>query len=111
MTRPSPSTVATGVAGAEVEVLQFLRDRTAMIFTFLFPAMLLLLFGTIFGDDVRPPGVSASQVFSASMIAYGILATGVRHDGRRPRDGPRGRHAEAAARHADDGQRRTSSAS
>ncbi len=59
-----------------MEVLQFFRDRTALIFTFSFPAMLLLLFGAIFGDayDASPASASA-QVFSASMIAYGILST------------------------------------
>ena len=70
-----PSTATNGLARGGVEVLQFLRDRTAMIFTFAFPAMLLLLFGTIFKDSYDNTDVSASQVYSASMIAYGILAT------------------------------------
>ena len=70
-----PSTAVTGASRGEVEIRQFLRDRTAVIFTFAFPAMLLLLFGTIFGDEYDQLGVSASHVFSASMIAYGILAT------------------------------------
>ena len=70
-----PATVATGASRGRVEILQFLRDRTAVIFTFAFPAMLLLLFGTIFGDEYTDAGVSASHVFSASMIAYGILST------------------------------------
>jgi len=70
-----PSTFVTGVSRGRVELLQFIRDRTAVIFTFVFPAMLLLLFGTIFGDSYDQPGVSASQVYSASMIAYGILST------------------------------------
>lgn len=64
-----------GISRGHVELLQFLRDRTAVIFTFAFPAMLLLLFGTIFGDQYTDAGVSASHVFSASMIAYGILST------------------------------------
>ena len=70
-----PSTTMTGLSRGRVEVLQFLRDRTAVIFTFAFPAMLLLLFGTIFKDSYDKTGVSASQVYSASMIAYGILTT------------------------------------
>ena len=74
-TRPLPSTLAIGISRGRVEILQFVRDRTAMIFTFAFPALLLLLFGSIFGKDYDHPGVSASQVFSASMIAYGILST------------------------------------
>lgn len=70
-----PSTAVMGLSRGRVEVLQFVRDRTAMVFTFAFPAMLLLLFGTIFGDSYDDTGVSASQVYSASMIAYGILST------------------------------------
>jgi ABC-2 type transport system permease protein len=71
-----PSPVVTGLSRGRVELLQFFRDRTAMIFSFAFPALLLLLFGTIFGDQYDQAGVSASHVFSASMIAYGILTAG-----------------------------------
>jgi ABC-2 type transport system permease protein len=69
-------TFRIGLSRGYVEVLQFVRDRPAMIFTFAFPAMLLLLFGSIFNDDFSGTGISASQVFSASMIAYGTLSTG-----------------------------------
>ncbi len=69
------STIALGVSRGHVELLQFFRDRTALVFTFAFPSMLLLLFGTIFTDSYDEPGVSASHVFSASMLAYGILTT------------------------------------
>ncbi|BBH63986.1 transport permease protein [Actinoplanes sp. OR16] len=67
--------IAVSLSRGHVELLQFTRDKTALVFTFLFPAMLLLLFGTIFGDDYTDSGVSASQVFTASMIAYGVLNT------------------------------------
>jgi ABC-2 type transport system permease protein len=70
-----PGTVTTGFARGRIELLQFVRDRTAVVFSFAFPAMLLLLFGTIFGDDYENTGVSVSQVYAASMIAYGILNT------------------------------------
>lgn len=75
MTVVLPSTTVSGLRRGHVEILQFLRDRAAVVFTFAFPAMLLLLFGTIFQDTYNQPGVSASHVFSASMIAYGILST------------------------------------
>jgi ABC-2 type transport system permease protein len=71
-----PSPLANGLSRGRVELLMFVRDRTAMVFTFAFPAMLLLLFGTIFGSDYDQSGVSASQVYAASMIAYGILNSG-----------------------------------
>jgi ABC-2 type transport system permease protein len=76
MTATLPSTAATGLSRGVVEVLMFRRDRTAMIFTLAFPAILLLLFGTIFGSADNDTGVSVSQIYAASMIAYGVLATG-----------------------------------
>ncbi|MEU4688208.1 ABC transporter permease [Actinoplanes sp. NPDC023714] len=69
------STLGMSARRGNVELLQFVRDKTALVFTFAFPAMLLLLFGTIFGDEYNDAGVSASQVFTASMIAYGVLNT------------------------------------
>ncbi|MEU7904502.1 ABC transporter permease [Actinoplanes sp. NPDC049118] len=70
-----PSTARTGLRRGGIELLQFVRDRTALIFSFLFPALLLLLFGTIFSGDYDHPGLGAARVFSASMIAYGIVST------------------------------------
>jgi ABC-2 type transport system permease protein len=75
-TSANVSTAAMSLSRGRIEVLQFFRDRTALVFTFLFPAMLLLLFGTIFGDSYDQTGVSASQVYAASMLAYGVLTTG-----------------------------------
>ncbi|GLY05616.1 MULTISPECIES: ABC transporter permease [Actinoplanes] len=69
------STLTVSLSRGHVEILQFLRDRAAVVFTFLFPAMLLLLFGTIFGSDGEDGGAAASRIFTASMIAYGILTT------------------------------------
>jgi ABC-2 type transport system permease protein len=67
--------IAVSLSRGHVELLQFLLDRTAVIFTFFFPALLLLLFGTIFGSESTDQGVAVSRVFTASMIAYGILNT------------------------------------
>jgi ABC-2 type transport system permease protein len=70
-----PSTLHNGLSRGWVELLQFVRDKTAMIFTFSFPALLLVLFGTIFGNDYNDAGLSGAQIFAASMIAYGIVST------------------------------------
>ncbi|GLY94276.1 ABC transporter permease [Actinoplanes sp. NBRC 103695] len=70
-----PSTLHNGLSRGWVELLQFARDKTAMIFTFSFPAILLILFGVIFGNEYNDAGVNAAQIFSASMIAYGIVST------------------------------------
>jgi ABC-2 type transport system permease protein len=70
-----PSTLHNGLSRGRVELLQFVRDKTAMIFTFSFPALLLVLFGTIFGSDYNDVGLNGAQIFAASMIAYGIVST------------------------------------
>ncbi|MBW6436017.1 ABC transporter permease [Actinoplanes hulinensis] len=67
--------IAVALSRGHIEILQFLRDRTAVVFTFFFPALLLLLFGTIFGSESSEAGVAASRIFTASMIAYGVLNT------------------------------------
>ena len=69
-----PSTVQLGLLRGGVELKQFIRNREAMIFSFGFPALILLLLGSIFNGGYQH-GVSASQVFSAGMIAYGIVST------------------------------------
>lgn len=64
-----------GLARAGVELKLFVREKEAMVFTFVFPAMLLTLLGSVFSNRYGQTGISASQVFAASMIAYGIVNT------------------------------------
>ncbi len=49
----------------------FFRQRDSMVFTFLFPVILLFIFGSAFSGDIAP-GVSFTQYFAAGMIASGI---------------------------------------
>ncbi|WP_426506403.1 ABC transporter permease [Dactylosporangium sp. McL0621] len=71
-----PSTLRVGTARGLVEILQLVRTREALIFTFAFPALLSILLGSIFDEPVTPGGTTThSQVFAAGMIAYGILST------------------------------------
>lgn len=69
-----PSTLGTGAARGGVELKQFFRAKEQVIFTFTFPAIILILLGSIF-DGSFQGGVTAGQVFSASMIAAGVVAT------------------------------------
>jgi len=57
-----------------IELLQFARDREAAFFTIILPVLLLVVFGSAFGEDVIP-GVTFSQYFMAGMIASGIVYT------------------------------------
>ena len=62
-------------ARAVVETKEFVRNREALIFTFLLPVMLLLIFGSVFNTDITS-GVTFSQYFVAGMIASGLVYTG-----------------------------------
>lgn len=58
-----------------IELKQFFRQRDAVVFTFSLPAVMLVLLGSIFGDVFEGTGVTASQLFTASMIAAGAAST------------------------------------
>ena len=70
-----PGVLRLGLARGTVELKSFVRSKEAMIFSFGFPALLLILLGSIFKGDDHPSGVTSSQIFSAGMIAYGIVST------------------------------------
>ena len=69
-----PSPVGIGISRGVVELKQFFRQKEQVVFTFTFPAIILVLLGSIF-DGAYPSGVSVGQVFAASMIAGGVVAT------------------------------------
>ncbi|MFC7244430.1 ABC transporter permease [Catellatospora aurea] len=73
--------LSLALAQGGIEFKQFVRTRESLVFTLLFPVMLMLIFGSIFGSVViTPPGenpaVTLSQYFVTGMIASGIMATG-----------------------------------
>lgn len=70
---PSPASI--GLRRGQLELRQFFREKDAVVFTFLFPVMLLVLFGSIFGGEVEGTGVDFRQVFAAGMIAAGIMGS------------------------------------
>ncbi len=70
-----PSTIKIGVSRGFLELKQFFRQRESVVFTLLFPVLLLLIFGSVFKDEIAP-GVTFSQYFVAGMIASGLVNTG-----------------------------------
>ncbi|MET0236036.1 MAG: ABC transporter permease [Kibdelosporangium sp.] len=70
-----PSPMALGLARGGIELRQFFRQREQVVFTFLFPVLILALLGSIFKDSFQESGVTAAQVFTASMVGAGIIAT------------------------------------
>ncbi|MDJ0345284.1 ABC transporter permease [Streptomyces sp. H10-C2] len=70
-----PGAWRVGLDRATIELKQFFRVREQVVFTFAFPVVLMALFATIFHDDVKGSGVTASQLYAAAMIGAGVMST------------------------------------
>ncbi|MFJ6087604.1 ABC transporter permease [Streptomyces sp. NPDC092369] len=70
-----PGTWGLGIRRGGLEIRQFFRQRDQVVFTFAFPVVFLFLFASIFHDDVRGSGVTASQLYVPAMMASGIMST------------------------------------
>ncbi len=64
-----------GLAQGIVELKQFSRGREAVVFTLLFPILMIVIFGSIFTWDIVP-GVRFTQYFVTGMIAAGLMSVG-----------------------------------
>ena len=69
------SFIKIGLIRGSLEIKQFLRQRESVVFTVLFPIILLFIFGSVFKDTIAP-GVKFSQYFVAGMIASGMVNSG-----------------------------------
>ncbi|MFY1704064.1 MULTISPECIES: ABC transporter permease [Micromonospora] len=82
MTTPAPpatatrprrtSPVALALRQGRLEITQFLRSRESVVFTMGFPIIMILIFASIFNDEIAP-GVSYTQYFITGMIATGLM--------------------------------------
>ena len=70
-----PGILRIGLLRGGLEIKQFMRARESVVFTLLFPVMLLFIFGSVFKNTIAP-GVTFSQYFVAGMIASGLVNTG-----------------------------------
>ncbi|WP_432036496.1 ABC transporter permease [Streptomyces cucumeris] len=73
--RPLPGAWSVGLHRGAIELRQFFRQRDQLVFTFAFPVVLLALFASVFGDEVKGTGVTAAQLYVAAMIAAGVMST------------------------------------
>lgn len=62
------------VARTRVEFKAVARNRTSLVFTLLFPVLLLVVFGSIFHGRVAGTDTDFKQVFLAGIIAAGIMS-------------------------------------
>jgi ABC-2 type transport system permease protein len=70
-----PALWRLAVTRGGVEVTSFFRDKMAVAFIFGLPSILLVLLGSIFGGQAAARGVTVGQLFTAGMIAGGIMST------------------------------------
>ena len=70
-----PGAWGLGLQRGALEIKQFFRQRDQVVFTFAFPIVFLFLFASIFSDDVRGAGITASQLYVPAMMAAGIMST------------------------------------
>ena len=70
-----PSTLRLGLLRGKMEIIQFSRQKEAVVFTIFFTVILLAIFGSVFKDTIAP-GVTFSQYFVAGMIASGLVNSG-----------------------------------
>ncbi|ETK33850.1 ABC transporter permease [Microbispora sp. ATCC PTA-5024] len=71
-----PSTLALGLARGAVETKMFFREKDAVVFTFSFPIILLVLFGSIFSGGLTGTGITFSQLYTAGLIGAGVMGAG-----------------------------------
>ncbi|NJC73372.1 ABC transporter permease [Planosporangium thailandense] len=70
-----PGALTIGLSRGALELKQFVRTRAYLVFTLLFPVLIVLIFGAAFHGSAGG-GVSYTQYFVTGMIASGLLATG-----------------------------------
>ena len=70
-----PSALKLGLRRGALEIRQFTRQRESVVFTLLFPLILLAIFGSVFKDTIAP-SVTFSQYFVAGMVASGLVNSG-----------------------------------
>ena len=67
--------VELGLAQGGLEIRQFMRSREQVMFTLAFPAIMILVFGSIFKGTIGD-GVKFTQYFVTGMIATGLMTAG-----------------------------------
>jgi ABC-2 type transport system permease protein len=70
----APGALPIGLARVLLELKVFFRNREAVVFTFAFPVMVLVLFGSIFRGELDGTGVDFRQYMVAGIMASGVMS-------------------------------------
>jgi ABC-2 type transport system permease protein len=71
-----PTALELGLSRASIELRQYFRQRDAVVFTFAYPVLMMLIFGSIFKGDVNGTKVPYTQYFTAGIAATGTMSVG-----------------------------------
>ncbi|WP_166876114.1 ABC transporter permease [Salinibacterium sp. ZJ450] len=82
--RTRPNALALGVRRVGYEVKSYFRQKDGLVFTFLFPIIMLLIFSVAFseasfGQDADGNDVTAAWFYLPAMLAAGLLLSGVQN--------------------------------
>ncbi|WP_299953835.1 ABC transporter permease [uncultured Modestobacter sp.] len=76
LVRPAPPSAArVALARTRLELRLFARERQQVVFSFAYPIVMMVVFGSVLGGDVLPGGVPFPQYFLAGIAATGIMLT------------------------------------
>ena len=70
-----PSAYRIGLARARLELVLFYRNPAAVIFSFAYPIIMLVIFGSVFRHSTVAGGVTYTQYFVPGIAATGIMLT------------------------------------
>ncbi len=74
--RPAPpGALRIGLARIAIELRLYLRDPGQVVFSFAYPVIMLLIFGSVFGGGTTGPDVRFEDYFLAGIAATGIMLT------------------------------------
>lgn len=71
-----PSALSLGLRRSGFELRQYFRQRDAVVFTFGYPIIMLMIFGSIFNGDIQGTDIPFVQYFTAGIIATGMMSIG-----------------------------------
>lgn len=71
-----PSALRLGLSRGRLELTQYFRQRDAVVFTFGYPLIMLVIFGSIFSGDVQDTNIPYVQYFTAGITATGVMSVG-----------------------------------
>jgi ABC-2 type transport system permease protein len=73
-TRPAPPSAARiALARVRLELRLFARERQQVVFSFAYPVVMMVVFGSVLGGDIAPGGVPFPSYFLAGIAATGIM--------------------------------------